>query len=181
LKPIEIYHNFSWWLRYTEFGLWWYHNIEWPFLYPFRCFFNPRHKKLRKAIPKTWSDSTELIRDINFTLLTEFYEDEIGGDKGCQEQEKLNREGNKNSKWADFYNQLSIYYNYITEEREKIEEALNNSYPEKPAKVDWLEWINQPHSYEKRYKKVIEIETYLKKRDTEVLTWIIKNRDGFWT
>lgn len=174
------YQYFKWRLRKTWLGREW-NYFDFKYLYPIRYWFSPKHKKLRNSIPKTWSDSVNLIRTVNFTFITELVEDELGGLTGLDEQINLNAKDKHINMWWLFYCDLKSKYNYITVERAKIEESLWNAYPEKPAAKDWLEWSNEPHSYEERYGKVDKIEKYLEKRDTEVLEWITKNRAGFWS
>jgi hypothetical protein len=65
-KIVDKYWSARFWLEDTTIGKIWKYRIEYRYLYPIRCWFNPRHKKLRKSIPNEWSDSTELIRIVNF-------------------------------------------------------------------------------------------------------------------
>jgi hypothetical protein len=44
--------------------------------YKFKCFFNPKNRKYRAAIPNTWADVCVLIEDVNFAFVKGFYEDE---------------------------------------------------------------------------------------------------------
>ncbi|NBO22125.1 hypothetical protein EBU94_02130 [bacterium] len=41
-----------------------------------RTIFKPHHKRLRKAIPRQWSDISHLIVMVNFEFIKSFYEDE---------------------------------------------------------------------------------------------------------
>jgi hypothetical protein len=41
-----------------------------------KTIFKPQHKRLRKAIPRQWSDLTHLIVVVNFEFIKSFYDDE---------------------------------------------------------------------------------------------------------
>lgn len=57
--------------------LWSIYNMSDTYIYPVKCYFFPNHNLVRKSIPNEWIDSTELIRLINFSIVTEFVEKEM--------------------------------------------------------------------------------------------------------
>ena len=170
-----------------------YQRLEWKFLYPMRCFFNPRHKKLRKAIPRTWADSCDLYREVCFALIKEFYEDEIGGAKGlaasiacnenCKVKELWAKESSQN--WIDFYKWLGEAYGYITVKRPALERLVDASYP--PLSTEELKNIRvmfSQESFDKKksyYDNVEYFEELIKNRDDEILKGLLKHHRSFWT
>ena len=99
-------YNESWTdrIRWSWLGRFWYWKIENKFLYSFRCFFNPKHNKVRKSIPRVWRDSDYLIVRTNFAIITEFYEDEFLGGFIDWDYDESHKE---------FKNWLIESYNYI--------------------------------------------------------------------
>ncbi|MEK6882990.1 MAG: hypothetical protein AABY22_25425 [Nanoarchaeota archaeon] len=171
-KIRDKYWELKWWVKSSSFGVWWEYKIEHPYLYPMRCIFNPRHKKLRKSIPRVWSDSTELIREVNFAIITEFYTDEfVSG----------NIDWNYNKAHRDFAKWLKNAYKYITIERPELDKQMLAAYPKIPKGVDTLKWLNEPHSYKERYGEVNRIEKLINKKDKEILIGLTNHREMFWT
>jgi hypothetical protein len=125
-----------------------------------RPIFKPQHSELRKVIPRTWSDITELIPMFLFECVKSFKENET--DTICWDSDELHK---------TFYANLNKYYNYITVERKQLIDIIDNSYPPHGAEG----------SYEELYSKLNANEAILKDKDTECLTWIITNREGFWS
>ena len=153
-----------------------------------KTIFKPHHSRLRKAIPKQWSDVTSLIVDVNFEMIKSFYEDEYSN--GIVDWE-ADEHHSKFAKW------LEGAYKYITAERPELQKQMDAAYPE--AKID--DWFGEAEtdkngnvtrrmktceerygkSYEEVYGEVNRIEALIDKKDTKVLTELIKHRDYFWT
>jgi hypothetical protein len=138
--------------------------------YKFKCFFNPRNKKYRAAIPNTWVDVCMLIEDVNFAFVKGFYEDEYKN--GIVDWKGSGRDCTKFAKW------LEKAYNYITVERPQLQKDLDAAYP--PLSLKRLMGNNRA-SYEEEYAEVHRIESVIDKMDTKILTEIIKYRKYFWT
>jgi len=138
--------------------------------YKFKCFFNPKNKKYRAAIPNTWVDVCMLIEDVNFAFIKGFYEDEYKS--GIVDWEASGDECSKFAKW------LEKAYHYVTVERPQLQKDLDAAYP--PLSLKRLTEVNRA-SYEKEYAEVHRIETLINKSDTKILTEIIKYRQYFWT
>lgn len=171
------YWDIRMWMGRTDMGCWYSLHIEDKYLYPMRCWFNPRHKKLRKSIPKTWSDSVELVRLVNFAIITEFYEDEFNNDTVDWTCDKAHR---------DFSLWLKKSYKYIIVTRPELENKLSKSYPKfDDSYVDdkgyWHISKTDKRPYEVRYKKVIYYEKLIKDGDDKVLTELIAYREFMWT
>ena len=138
--------------------------------YKFKCFFNPKNKKYRAAIPNTWADVCVLIEDVNFAFIKGFYEDEYKS--GWVDWEGS---GEPTSKFAEW---LEKAYQYITVERPQLQKDLDAAYP--PLTAKRLTEINRD-SYEEEYAEVHRIEKLIQDKDTKILTETIKYRQYFWT
>jgi hypothetical protein len=66
-------------------------------------------------------------------------------------------------------------YKYITIDRPALEQKIENAYP------DLANYPSSKTTYSKLYGKVDKLEKELKDRDTEVITELIKRREGLWT
>ena len=138
--------------------------------YEFKCFFNPKNKKYRAAIPNTWADVCVLIEDVNFAFIKGFYEDEYKS--GLVDWESSGEPASKFAKW------LEKAYQYVTVERPQLQKDLDAAYP--PLTAKRLTEINHA-SYEEEYAEVHRIEKLIQDKDTKILTETIKYRQYFWT
>jgi len=138
--------------------------------YEFKCFFNPKNKKYRAAIPNTWVDVCMLIEDVNFAFIKGFYEDEYKS--GWVDWEGSGEPTSKFAKW------LEKAYQYVTVERPQLRKDLDAAYP--PLTTKRLTEINHI-SYAKEYAEVHRIEDLIRNKDTKILTETIKYRQYFWT
>ena len=138
--------------------------------YEFKCFFNPKNKKYRAAIPNTWADVCALIEDVNFAFIKGFYEDEYKS--GWVDWEASGEPTSKFAKW------LEKAYQYVTVERPQLQKDLDAAYP--PLTAKRLTEINRA-SYEEEYAEVHRIEKLIQDKDTKILTETVKYRQYFWT
>jgi len=178
-KIIDMYWRLRWKFDDTKVGIIWKYRIEHRYLYPMRCWFNPRHTKLRKSIPNQWSDSSELVREVNFAIITEFYEDEYTNGFVNWESDDTHKEF---AKW------LESAYDYIKNGRPKMEETLYASYPKHDKKLkdckDFNEYFNRDGDipYEEKYEDVIYWENLIETRDNKILVELVSKYKGFmWT
>lgn len=147
--------------------------------------FKPEHKKLRKSIPRTWTDTVSLIVEVNFAMITEFYEDEYL--LGNVDWKGSSKEHGLFEKW------LKKTYKYIKEDRVDLMAKLDSAYPPvKPFNEMFEETIdnngkksyrlkNDGVPYKTKYKEVLRLEKLINKKDTDILKKMIDNRDYFWT
>jgi len=146
--------------------------------------FKPRHTRIRKSIPRNWSDICTLIENVNFEMIKSFYEDEYIKGYVDWEADKYHKEF---SEW------LKKAYKYIIEIRPKLEIDLQNAYPPslpldemfKPF-IDengrkMYKMVDDGVPYEKKYAEVNRIENLIDDNDTEILIQMIKFRKYFWT
>lgn len=159
-----------------RYRMWYYDNIK--------PIFKPCHVRLRKAIPRQWSDLVSIIENVNFEIIKSFYEEEYKNghiDWSSSETHKA------------FEQWLIETYRYITVERPILKKRLENSYPPSRPFNEWFkpitdekgrkmyELIDDGIPYEVKYKDVIHFEKTINKKDTKILTEMIKNREFFWT
>lgn len=126
--------------------------------------FNPRQKWLTKQIPKGWCDKTHLIPLVNFAMVVDFIEGEDA--LGTTDWEGTSDGASKFSK------ELKDCYDYIKIRRPQLEKEHENSYPDEDARTG---------IFEIDYAENTRLELLLNKEDTKYLTWIVTNRDYFWT
>jgi hypothetical protein len=174
---------------FEKYGIWDLFDLfpySWRMTYydKVRPIFNPQNQRIRKAIPRTWVDVTEMVVSVNFEFIKAFYEDEFKADIVDWEATEQHSEF---AKW------LEGAYQYITNIRPQLEINLQNAYPphkefdemfkpivEKNGNKKY-QLIEDSVPYEVRYREVNRIEEEIKNRDTEVLTELIKRREYFWT
>jgi len=146
--------------------------------------FNPQNQRIRKAIPRTWVDVTEMVVTVNFEFIKAFYEEEFKADIVDWEATE---------KHSEFAKWLEESYEYVTKIRPQLEIDLQNAYPPHRSFDEMFEpktdengrklfqMVDDGIPYEVKYKDVNRIEEEIEKRDTEILTELIKRRYYFWT
>jgi hypothetical protein len=168
----------------TIFGLlpYGWRNFVYEYINPV---FRPQHSRLRKSIPRRWSDICTLIVNVNFEFIKSFYEDEYC--KGIVDWSATEKH-RKFAKW------LVQAYDYIKVERPKLVKQEEDAYPpvlpmdetfkaikNKEGKIEGYEFIDRGKTYEELYGEVDRIKELINKKDTKILSELIKNRDFFWT
>jgi hypothetical protein len=124
----------------------------------------PRQKWLTEQIPKSWSDKTYLIQMINFAMVVDFIE----GEKALDVTDWA-----ASSAGADqFSKELKDCYDYIKVRRVQLEKEHDASYPDEDTRTG---------DFAVDYAENSRLELLLNKEDTKYLTWIVINRDYFWT
>jgi hypothetical protein len=149
-----------------------------------RPIFNPQNKRIRKCIPRTWADVSNLMVDVNFEFIKSFYEDEYKADIVDWEATEQHSEF---AKW------LESVYTYITKDRPQLQKDLENAYPSSKSIDDifdikkdengrnLIQFKDDGVPYEVKYKEVNRIEEMIDNLDTEILTQFVKRRNYFWT
>ena len=176
---------------FDKFGIWDIWDIlpaGWKFRYfdSVRPIFNPQNKRIRRAIPRKWADVSSLIETINFEFIKVFYEEEYINGTVDWDAQPEHRE------FADW---LEAAYAYITVERPILEQQRDDAYPEMPSirdmfkpceidedgKVKMYQMVDDGRTYEEKYGEVDRLETIIERKDTEILTELVKRRHFFWT
>jgi len=174
---------------FEKYGIWDAWDLfpySWKMTYydKIKPIFKPQNQRIRKSIPRTWVDVTELVVSVNFEFIKAFYEDEYKADIVDWEATEHHKE---------FAEWLEGAYEYITNIRPQLEINLQNAYPSHKGFDDMFELKTDENGkrlfqfkddgvpYEIKYKEVNRIEEEIRNRDTEVLTELIKRREYFWT
>lgn len=146
--------------------------------------FKPSNSRIRKAIPRQYSDITGLIVDVNFEFIKAFYEDEYKANIVDWEATEQHSEF---AKW------LELSYKWITQRRPQLQKDMENAYPPSKSIDDMFELKTDESGrrlfefkddgvpYEVKYAEVNRIEELIDNKDTEILTELIKWRNYFWT
>lgn len=153
--------TFQYWLRETCYLLKVKVKVKYNKL---RYYLNPCQKWLVKQIPNEWNDKITLIPLVNFAMVTHFVEVE---DAKCTTNWENSGEGAN-----QFYKELKDCYDYIKNRRPQLEKDLDASYPSDETRTG---------KYEVDYAETNRLELVINKEDTKYLTWIVVNRDYFWT
>jgi hypothetical protein len=189
LKPLSSLGNALWYYKiFGKVRIWDILPYSWQ-----RCWydkivpvFKPQNKRLRKVIPKIWTDISSLIETVNFEFVKKFYEEEYVD--GVVDWEQSGEDHVKFARW------LEETYRYITVHRPRLEKELDAAYPPLRSVDDMFEESDKLYkgkktfklkeregTYEELYGEVNRIEQLIVDLDTEVLTEIIKRRQYFWT
>ena len=127
--------------------------------------FKPCHKKIRKAVPRQWSDLVELTREVNFAIIVEFYEDEFS------EESFQSPDNEETLKVAEF---LKTSYKYIKEDRALLQNKID-------IELDQAWRNNESEQRSKIYHDTFILEQELETRDTEVLVNLMRFRAWLWS
>lgn len=150
-----------------------------------RPIFIPQNKRIRKVIPRTWTDVSHLIEIVNFEFIKAFYEDEYIDGHVDWDAFPTHRE------FADW---LEAAYKYITVERPQLEKDMDAAYPPLRPIEEWFEPLEETIdgkkgfrmkddglTYEEKYGEVNRLEKLIDEKDTDILTEFVKRRHFFWT
>ena len=135
-----------------------FHDIVWDVY----RFFKPCHKRIRKVIPRSWCDLTELTLLVNFEIIKSFVENEMNS---------IEWNSDEHHKAAAAW--LNSSYKYITEERVQLEEDLRIAY----NNVDYRSEL----PYGEKYKEVHRIEKTIEESDKSVIIGLANYRIFLWS
>lgn len=129
---------------------------------PFKCFFKPRNKDLQKLIPNTWKSEDEIIYDILKQIFLRVYLPD------------------KFDNWRD--DTYTDLWPRLAKEADEIYKKIESI----PVMEDQLaeEWVKIPvgklkkgFTYEEIYGKVNDLESKIEQTKTDIMVWIVKNRN----
>jgi len=147
-----------------------YFRVKWMVIkdlkYKIQCFFFPKHQEIRKAIPRTWTDISNLVVDLNFAMILSFKKeaDESWVDwNGTEEHRK-------------FKNWLDAAADWIQKARPELEKQRDNSYPPYPLPAEL-----KGKSYDELYGEVNRVEKLINDTDTTIIKQMIDYREFMWT
>jgi hypothetical protein len=134
--------------------------------YKISCFFFPRHPELRKAVPRTWSDISNLVVELNFAMILSFKKeaDESWVDWDGAEAHR---------KFKDWLDSAAVW---IQEGRPNLEKQKSNAYPPHP-----LPEHLKNKSYDELYSEVNRLEKLIDDTDSNIIKQMVDYREYMWT
>jgi hypothetical protein len=151
-----------------------YKYIGWKlrdFKYACKLFFNPLFPRWRKILPRhKYSDVSELVVESNFSLILDFYYEEVVD--GFVDWEA-------NTKHKKFLKEIKEAVHWIESERhqknnvsDKILTKVTNN-PKYDKKGKFL--------YKETYQEHNDLEQEIFNKNTKIINWFVKNRQMFWS
>ena len=134
------------------------HNQFYAVWYPFKCFFKPCNKNIRKLVPNTFKCGDDIIEDI----LTEVFLSTVTPREiECWKQDQYSEF------WRNKAVEAENCRTWFTVDKKvmqnKLDEARKN--------------ILKTGNYEEKYGALNKIEEELKNNDTRWFKWIVENRE----
>ena len=159
--------NRYWWREY------WYSQISsriWP-----------RQRWLTQQIPRTYRDKDTLIELCVLECLKDYIEgEEALGKDMCHFQSS--QEDPEYPSWQkDTDREVKHYYELTTQKLVALEKELEVEWGKIPSRG--LRDINnsKPGDYEQMYGSVDRLEKEIYDLQTEIMVWVVKNRNILWT
>ena len=163
------------WLSDYKFGIfnhyWW--NDFWYKQFSSR--WRPRNKWLTKKIPRTWVDK-DTILEITVLESLKHYVDPEGED--C-----MNVIDTECEHQREFYGEVKRNYELITQKLPALQKEMDAEWDRiHELKLSWKDINNgDKDDYERKYGKVNRLEQEIYDLQTEIMVWVVKNRNGLWT
>ena len=133
--------------------------------YAVKRFINPFYPRFRKSMPRhQYSDVCEVLRKANFALLLDFWYDEMVD--GIVDW-------NDNTNHKNFFKGVKAAVKYIEIDRPALEKRADDALTVATKKIRG--------TFEQRYGRHDALERKIDQKDTELLIWIMQNREMFWT
>ena len=146
-------------MRITGLRFWW-HRFYYLKLRPL---FKDENKRVRKSIPRTFEETDVLFRDIAFSLIVDFYENQYTqGMIDWQYAEELKA----TEQW------LIASYQYLTKDRNNAYDILER-YEETIDEND--------ANFREKYQHVVDFEETLDAIDDLILYGFVTHRRSLWT
>jgi hypothetical protein len=161
------------WLSDYKFGIfnkWWWRDFWYQQISSRIC---PRNKWLTKQIPRTWQDKDVLLETCVLGAL-KHYVDEDGED--CFHTVYTSAESEK-----DFYFEVRKYYELTTIKLVSLQKELDVAWKDvSPRSLTDIK-VSTKDDYERIYGKVNRLEKEISDLKTEIMVWVVKNRERLWT
>ena len=143
--------------------------IRWPFrdfYFGAKRFFKPFYPRWRKTLPRyKYSDPSHLLVESNFNLLLDFWEEEVT--RGIVDW-------NSDAAHKKFYRELKAHVKWIKEGRQKLQERADQE-------LVIASKNKKQKDYHKKYGRYNKLEQQMIDKETEILKWMVDNRQGLWT
>jgi len=136
----------------------------------------PKQKWLYQKFPKQWTDKPDLIQTCLFEIVVHLVEEE-GALDGFDPNDVSDE---YEDQWFKFRVELKECYEYIKNERPKLQKKIDGFYYKSSNCVMLPLEDNCDDNCEKDYTKQADREDSLSETDTKYLIWIAANRDFMW-
>ena len=159
--------NSYWWKDF------WYHQIS--------SRINPRNKWLTKQIPRTWVDKDTILEISVIGSLKHYVEgEEALGKDMCHFQSS--QDDPTFPEWQkESDRQVKHYYELATQKLVALEKELAAEWDAIPTRTVYDLNKAPTQSYEEIYGKVNRLEQEVYDLQTEIMVWVVKNRNILWT
>lgn len=140
-----------------------YNTIKWTlneWTWAVYRYFRPCHAPVRAAVPRRYMDATELIRNVNFAIIKEFYEEETS-----------HVDWSAHAEHQEFFTWLQKSYEYVTCERLIKDQQLKQAW----------EHVDNSKPGLSKYAHVEAIEGQIEQQDDEILQQMMRYRKYFWS
>ena len=136
--------------------------------------FRPRNKWLTKQIPRTWIDKDTLLEIVVLGSLKHYCE--VDG------EDCFNTLSCTSPEWqAEFMREVKYNYEMVTQRLVVLQKELEAEWAAVPCsnwkKINNGDW----QSYDVIYGNIDRLEKEIYDVQTEIMVWVVKNRNGLWT
>lgn len=134
----------------------------------------PRQKWITKKIPRTWVDKDTLLEIVVLESLKHY----------CAEdgEDVFHVLAQDSPEWqAEFMRQVKYHYELATQKLVALQKELDAEWASIPH-FNWKDLNSGDRkSYDEIYGKVDRLEKEIYDLQTEIMVWVVKNRNGLWT
>jgi hypothetical protein len=163
----------NWWDDiYWAFWRTW-HNVYWNICYTL----NPRHKSIRKAVPKEWRDLDGIVEDVLSAVIISFVEEENGLDQIQMIIDSLNKDDEYLKKEWGSVDNFWNYYNTRYADYVRLREIYSWVKSDRKKMQNYLESVENKENW----KECSKIEHDIYERDSEYLADLVRLRKYLWT
>ena len=162
------------WLSDYKFGIFnqhWWRDVWYKQVSSRFC---PRNKWLTKQIPRTWQDKDHLLETCVLGALKNYCEED-GEDCFhvlCWDSPECQ---------AEFMREVKRQYELTTQKLVALQKELEAEWDAIPPR-DWKAINNGDRAeYDRIYGKIDRLEKEIYDLQTDIMTWVVKNRNGLWT
>ena len=156
--------------KFGIFNKWWWRDF-WYQQISSRIW--PRNKWLTKQIPRTWQDKDHILETCVIGAL-KHYCDEDGED--CFHTLSCD-----NPPWQkEFMSEVRRNYELATQKLVALQKALDAEWETLPHR-SWQDMNKKDPEYDRISDNIEKLEKEIYDLQTEIMVWVVKNRNGLWT
>lgn len=158
-------------IRYSIFNSYWWSDFWYKQVL---SRLRPRSKWLTKQIPRTWVDKDIILEICVLGSLKHYVE--IDGEDCFNVLSTTNPPDQ-----AEFMSKVRRHYELATQNLVALQKELDAAWEAVPHRT--LEDLNKTtkEDHDRTYGKIYRLEKELYDLQTDIMVWIVKNRNGLWT